>query len=227
MLTADCKALAHTGFALLIGLTGTWNGAAQNDVFFMLSSLDHSWIQTAFEHQWEHDRYTHTVRAQGRKEQPAVSVAILRYSPDTYSQADSVDLANVGASVIPKDPPYLNERFREDYRYTVLPDTVLLGRPTQIVTVTAVPGRRVRHAIRDVRYYIDLKTGKIVAIRQERHSSSLFYGERGRYWVSLRPGPRGESWVPYQVQVEVRLRLLHQPLIWMRRSMAFYNYGMK
>ncbi len=184
-------------------------------------------MQIAFEHKQAHDRYTHVVRKLRGNVEPTVSAFVIRYAGDGISQTDSTHLAHLGASVIPEDPPFLNERFKDDFQYSFLPDTVLMGRNTRIIAVTAVPADSDLHAIREALYYIDQATGRTVAIRHERQAASLFYGEQSTYWVRLRPGPSEGSWVPFQVQIQTGLRLLHKPSLWLQRNIAFYNYGVE
>ncbi len=134
-----------------------------------------------------------------------------------------MDLALLPAGFIPADPPYLSDRFRDDFEFRFLPDTTLFGRRTQVIQVNAHPTHGHRQALRSARYYVDRELGAVVALHLERSTEALFYSENSEYYIRLRPGPIAD-WVPYLMQIAVRLQLPLRPARSVSRKVAFYGY---
>jgi len=131
------------------------------------------------------------------------------------------DLAQLPRSIMPEEPAFLSARFRDEFVFRQLPDTLYWGHPVQIVDVTARPGSR--QEIKVVRYTIDRATGQLVDYQLTRKNTQMLYSEHSRYRLSLRPGS-ADTWLPYQVDIEVLMRLPPARTRKFTREITFSDY---
>lgn len=124
-------------------------------------------------------------------------------------------------SIIPEDPAYLSDRFRDEFVYRVLPDTLYWGRPVQVIEVEARPGSR--QDLRHVRFYMDRETGALIDYRLTRQSSQILYSEDSRYRVSLRP-EAGGGWRPHQISIKVVMHLPPARARMITRDITFADF---
>lgn len=133
-------------------------------------------------------------------------------------------LESLRQHVLPTDTPYLDERYYEEFVYSIAADTLLMGRVTRVVEVLAHPMLGTSQPIRHVRYHIDRLTGGIIRLYVERAESRLFYREYSRFYLSLRPGP-DSRWVPFQYRFHSRLKLPLHAERTVRTSRTYYNWS--
>lgn len=131
------------------------------------------------------------------------------------------DLTRIPSHVLPDDPPYLSARFHEDYRYRLLPDTLLWDRHTHVIDIWANDASQ---SITHARYFVDRQTNDIVAVSIERTENTLFFVEASRFYLSLRPGP-GQTWVPHHMRFVSQLKLPLHPVRTIRTATTFYDYA--
>ncbi len=109
--------------------------------------------------------------------------------------------------ILPEDPPYRSPRNQDQFRYRLLPDTVLFGRPVRRVDITALPGSD--QTLRRARLAMDAATGQLVGLHLERTSPSVLFREQSRFDLRIRPDAGGQ-WVPDVEQTHTQLALLWQ-----------------
>ena len=143
------------------------------------------------------------------------------HGTDDGEAEGSGDLAALDSLIMPGEPAYLNPRFRDEFEFHILPDTLYWDQPVQVIEITARAGSK--QDLRRVRYYVDRATGTLVDYRLERNSSQILYGEHSHYVLSLRPGP-DNAWVPYQVGIAVTMHLPPQRTRLIKREVTFYDY---
>lgn len=116
---------------------------------------------------------------------------------------------------------FTSPRFRDEFSYRIVSDTLVWGRPAQAIDVSARTDsdQEVQYA----RYVIDLASSTVTSFELEFNTLDMLHKEYSRYLLRLRPGS-DSTWVPYQVYVDVSIGL---PLGRSRRMMqriTFYNY---
>lgn len=127
------------------------------------------------------------------------------------------------SSILPEEPPYLSPRHRDAYRYRVLADTVLWGRPVQVIAVGARPEEGEGQNIRRARLYIDRATHALLALSVRYRRDALLFQEQSAFFVSLRPAP-DSGWVPYRTSVRTRIDVpLLPPRLFQTQAM-YYGY---
>ena len=205
-------------------------------VMSALEEMDGALLQRAFERlsEYAHTRYSRTEqriaglatmeRITRHSVDSSVTVLSERASGDFTANGDGAEpkFLHRPEHIIPEDPPYLSERFREAFEYRFLPDTLLWGRETQVIAIRARPGAP--HAVRHARYYLDRASNSLVALFLERSAGGMFFTERSRYFLQLRPGPH-RAWVPHHIHVESRLALPFRRPRKVSRTATFYSYG--
>ncbi len=117
---------------------------------------------------------------------------------------------NLSANLLPDEPAFLAPRTREAYRYRTYADTLMPGTPVEVVEVRAQPDERGHEVgIRHARLYLDPSSQQLVGLYLVRAERAALFREDSRFFVSLRPGPRG-GWLPFvtrfHAQVSVPLR---------------------
>ncbi len=174
-------------------------------------------------------RYSRTVRKADGSSTPMIEVAVKStansdISRGTSETADSLDMPALISSLLPEDPPYLEDRYFEDFRYSMMPDTLLLGRVARVIHVAAHPARGRKQPLQEVRYFIDGDLGDVVALSVTHRTQTLFYVESSTYFVQVRQA-QGLGWVPYLVRIATRLKLPLRPAVSLLRTEAFYGYA--
>lgn len=212
---------------LILALTGP--AQAQEEALEVLRTLDHAALWESFLRAPEHTRYSRTERKTDGSPTPMIEVAVARAAISDSSRsitesADSFDMPALISSLLPEDPPYLEDRYSEDFRYSTLPDTLLLGRSARVVHVAAHPERGLKQPLQEVRYFIDNDLGDIVALSVTLRTQTLFYLESSAYFIQLRQA-QGLGWVPYLVRIATHLKLPLRPAVSLLRTEAFYSYA--
>ena len=126
--------------------------------------------------------------------------------------------------VLPEDPAYREPRNREAYTYRFRPDTLLWGRPVQVVEVSARPEVGDAQAIRQVRLYVEKATETLVGLDLELTTRTLLFQERNHTSIRLRPALEG-GWVPAQTRFEVFLDLPFTPPRYLRTTTTYYAFS--
>ena len=145
----------------------------------------------------------------------------LLHSRGEVNEDHAEDLAQLPRRIMPEEPAFLGVRFRDEFRFRLLSDTLYWGRPVQVVNVTARPGSN--QELKEVRYTVDRATGLLVNYQLTRRNSQVLYGENSRYQLSLRPGP-ANAWLPHQVSIELLMRLPAARTRMITRQLTFSDY---
>lgn len=206
-----------------------WQANAQDSAIEVLREVDHAAFRESFHRIPAHDRYSRTERKADGSSASLVEVAVYRatVSDTTQPAADAVasgEMTALISSLLPEDPPYLADKYFEDFRYSVLPDTLLLGRLARVIHVAANPASGRKQQVQEVRYFIDDELGDLVALSIRQSTQTLFYSESSTCFVQLRRSP-GLDWVPYLIRLATQLKLPLRPAVSLLRTEAFYGYA--
>jgi hypothetical protein len=180
-------------------------GAPEDAAFALLAALDAGAVAEAYRRL---DRYAYTVElrlteenAEGRRQ--AVRRLARRRGPaggatrvvasegDFDEEAWGASVADPLPRLLPDEPPFLAPQSREQYRYTVGPDTVVSGRRLRVVEARLRPEAAEEQALRRVRYFLAPGSYQVLGVEVERASTSALFDEAGRAAVYLLPGPGG------------------------------------
>ncbi len=135
----------------------------------------------------------------------------------------SLDAAGLADDIIPEDPPYLIKRNREAYHYSLRSDTLIEGRATQVIDITARPGEGGKQAIRTARLYVDRQTNTLVALYLERKEDTLFFGEDSRFFIQIQ---RDDGvWLPARTRADTRLDLPLAPPRHLRTEATYEDFA--
>lgn len=203
----------------------------------VLDAMKQDAIGQAFE-RLPHYAFTHRVRTDQIDSADsilAVRERVLRFPPPDSAdrplvvQTDSVGtfgrgvldrLASAGDEMIPpteiarhtlpSDPPYLEPRTREAFRYRLRTDTLDGRIPVRVVEVHAQPGALgADQAIRYARLYVAPDSDQLIGLYLVRADAGMLFREDSRTLVHLHPAP-DSGWVPartdFQAHVDMRLR---------------------
>ncbi len=198
-----------------------------NAALELLSKNQKNEIHTAFEEiaDWSyirHERtenrsaqnyesYTHAVKVD-----PANSTEILVGS-------DSIaltDLSGLIHAMVPVDPPYLAERFKDEFSYAIREDTIYWSRPAYEIKIQARSGSTQGKVIASHIY--DAASHKLIAANLHNFSSTVLFKESSRYQFQLQP--IDTIWVPYRLNAQVTLNLPFGREQVFARNVTFYNY---
>ena len=130
---------------------------------------------------------------------------------------------NLAPGVLPEEPAYLSPRSREAYAYRRLPDTLLAGRPAQVLDVRARPSTGDNQDVRHVRLYVDRASGILAAVTLERRSQSILFDEETRLFAQIQPADGG--WQPAAAQYETRIDALLRAPQWFRTTSSYGDYA--
>lgn len=206
-----------------------WLANAQDSTIELVRNVDHAAFRESFHRAPAHIRYSRTERKADGAPNSLVEVATYRATvsgtaqPATDAEA-SGEMSALISSLLPEDPAYLEDRYVEDFRYSMLPDTLLLGRLTRVMQVTARPARGRKQPVEEVRYFIDSELGDLVALSIRQSTQTLFYSESSTCFIQLRQLPDLE-WAPYLLRIATRLKLPLRPAVSLSRTEAFYGYS--
>lgn len=110
-------------------------------------------------------------------------------------------LRNPIQTALPDDPPYIAPASRDQYRRSVVGDTVVAGRRLRVVeAVLAEAGAE--QGVRRVRAAVEPSSGQPVVVEVERTASSAVYDEQSRVRVEL--APADGAWLPRHVETDTR-----------------------
>lgn len=129
----------------------------------------------------------------------------------------------LGRHALPSDPPYLDPRTYEAFRYRLRPDT-LAGRPVRRVDVHAQPGELgADQAIRHARLYVDPASYELIGLYLVRGTSGVLFREDSRSYVQLRPAP-DSGWVPAAARFHAHVKIPLRAPRTLRTTSVFYGY---
>ena len=130
---------------------------------------------------------------------------------------------DLAPGVLPEEPAYLSPRSREAYAYRRLPDTLLAGRPTQVLDIRARPGAGDKQDVRHVRLYVDRASGTLAAATLERRSRSILFDEDTRLFAQIQPA--NGDWQPVATRYETRTNALFRASQWFRTASSYSDYA--
>ncbi len=143
---------------------------------------------------------------------------------DLEADLDFGDLpGNPAARILPEDPAYLAPRYREAYRYRLLPDTMFGGRPLHVIEVRARPQAEDDPEIRYARFYAT-QDGTVVGFDLIRVARPWLFHEASRFSLRLRPAPNG-AWVPHRTRFRTRFHLPFRPPQQFRVTRVYSDYA--
>lgn len=150
-----------------------------------------------------------------------------RVAPDRNPRQRPPDMA---AQVLPDQPPYIEPRTREAYRYALRADTLRAGLPVYVLEATARDrGTGREQGVRFVRLLLEQSSHQLIGLTTVRADEVLLFSENSRFNIRLRRAPESsdrseKTWVPHRTRVravvDVPLRAPRQ----FRTVSAFYNY---
>ena len=178
-------------------------GANEEAAFALLSSLDAGAVTEAYQRL---DGYAYTVEVRLTEEhagerRQAQRRLTRRPTPDgVATRVVAVEGAwgeeawgdgafNPLPPLLPDEPAFLTPQSREQYRYTVRPDTTIRGRRLRVVEARLRPEAGDEQAIRRARFLIDPRSDAVLGVEVDRASASALFDETGHAAVYLRPGP--------------------------------------
>lgn len=103
---------------------------------------------------------------------------------------------------LPAEPPFVDPASRDQYRRTVVGDTVVAGRRLRLVEAVLTDAEA-EQQVRRVRAAVEPETARPVVVEVERAADSAVYTESSRVRVALAPGPGG-AWLPRRVTTDTR-----------------------
>ncbi len=158
-----------------------------------------------------YESYTHAVKVD-----PASSTEIL-IGPDSIALTDLSGLIN---AMVPVDPPYLTERFKDEFSYAIQEDTIYWSRPAYEIRIQARSGSTQGKIMASHIY--DAASHKLIAANLYNFNSTVLFEESSRYQFQLQP--IGTTWVPYRLNAQVTLNLPFGREQVFTRNVTFYNY---
>lgn len=159
----------------------------------------------------KYESYTHAVRVD-----PTSSMEILN-GPDSIALTD---LSGLIDAMVPVDPPYLTERFKDEFSYAIREDTIYWSRPAYEIKIQARSGSTQGKIMASHIY--DAASHKLIAANLHNFSSTVLFEESSRYQFQLQP--IGTTWVPYRLNAQVTLNLPFGREQIFARNVTFYNY---
>ena len=159
----------------------------------------------------KYESYTHAVKVD-----PTSSPEIL-IGPDSIALTDLSGLIN---AMVPVDPPYLTERFKDEFSYAIQEDTIYWSRPAYEIRIQARSGSTQRKIMASHIY--DAASHKLIAANLYNFNSTVLFEESSRYQFQLQP--IGTIWVPYRLNAQVTLNLPFGREQVFARNVTFYNY---
>ncbi len=134
--------------------------------------------------------------------------------------ADTLDLSELASTMMPVEVPYLMERFKDDFSYTIQEDTTYWSRPAYEISIRARPGSK--EVGMTASYLYDSGSNKLISADLHHSSNTILFGESSRYQLQLRPV--GATWMPYRLSAYVTLKLPFGQEQIFGRDVTFYNY---
>lgn len=132
---------------------------------------------------------------------------------------------NVAAQVLGDDPPYVEPRTQEAYRYALGTETGPDGTPVYVVEATARDeGTGRDQSVRYARLLLDRSTRELVGLTLVRIDEGLLFSEHSRFALHLQRGPDG-TWVPAESRVQAYLHVLFRAPRSFRTVSSFSDYA--
>ncbi len=123
-----------------------------------------------------------------------------------FSGQESPRLSDRAPHLLPEAPAYRSGRTQAAYAYRLLPDTLLWGRPVQVLDVRLRPEADQQPSLRRARLFVDRASRQLIALRLLRVDGSALFREASLWQARLRPAP-DSGWVPSEVRVRTRFDL--------------------
>lgn len=131
---------------------------------------------------------------------------------------------NVAAQMLTDDPPYIDPRTREAYRYALGTDRLPGGEAVYVVEATAREvGTGREQSVRYVRLLLDRDTRELVGLALVRIDDGMLFSEYSRFAVRLQQGPDG-TWVPAEHRMRAYLHVPFRAPRYFRTVSTFSDY---
>ena len=131
---------------------------------------------------------------------------------------------NLAAQILSDDPPYVDPRTREAYRYTLGTETGPDGAPAYVVEATVRDqGTGREQSVRYARLLLDRTTRELVGLTLVRIDDGLLFSEYSRFTLRLQQLPDG-TWVPAESRVRAYLHVLFRAPRYFRTVSTFSDY---
>lgn len=132
---------------------------------------------------------------------------------------------NVAAQILPDQPPYVEPRTREAFRYALQGDSLRDGTPVHVLAVRArSSGTGDEQGVRYARLLIHRPSNQLISLALVRDDQVLLFGEDTQLSLRLRPGPDG-TWVPHVARVRASVHVPFRDPRQFRTVSAFYAYA--
>lgn len=126
-------------------------------------------------------------------------------------------------TALSEDPPFLSPSTRDQYRRTVVGDTVVAGRRLALVEAV-LTDEAAEQSVRRVRAAVDSASGQPVVVDVHRRAASTVYDETSRVRVTLAPGADGR-WLPRSVETDARVDVPLSPARRVRTTWTVRDVG--
>ncbi len=126
-------------------------------------------------------------------------------------------------AILPGDPPYFSDQFKDDFVYEMRRDTSYWSRPAHEIRIMSRPDTG--HDLVTSSLIYDTASNQLVHVNFQSIHRTILFNEASSYQIQLRP--IGASWVPHRVSMKVDLNLplgKHQQYV---RNVTFYNYSFR
>lgn len=131
---------------------------------------------------------------------------------------------NVAAQILPDQPPYVEPRTREAFRYALQHDSLQDGTPVYVLEVKArARGTGREQGVRYARLLIHRPSDELIGLTLVRDDEALLYGEDSQMSVRLRRASDG-TWVPYLTRLRASVHVPFRTPRQFRTVSAFYAY---
>jgi len=131
---------------------------------------------------------------------------------------------NTAAQMLGDDPPYVEPRTQEAYRYALGTATGPDGASVYVVEATArAHGTGRDQSVRYARLLLDRTTRELVGLTLIRIDEGLLFSERSRFSLRLQRGPDG-TWVPAESRVRAYLHVPFRAPRSFRTVSTFFDY---
>ncbi|PSQ97067.1 MAG: hypothetical protein BRD55_03925 [Bacteroidetes bacterium SW_9_63_38] len=128
------------------------------------------------------------------------------------------------AQMLADDPPYVEPRTQEAYRYALGADALSDGTPVYVVEATARADEAGRdQSVRYARLLLDRSTRALVGLTLIRIDEGLLFSEYSRSALRLQRGPDG-TWMPHEKRVRAFLHVPFRAPRYVRTASTFSDY---
>lgn len=133
---------------------------------------------------------------------------------------------NIVEQVLPDQPPYIEPRTREAFRYALRPDSLETGTPIHVIEARArTHGTGRDQDVRFARLMLHRPSYELIGLDLVRDDDVLLFGETSRTSIRLRQAPwEGDAWLPSLIRVRSSLDIPFRTVRQHRVVSAFYKY---